>query len=58
MTFAVYTDQEGYIGDVSAPSREAAVEFLTGQGYEPEALELRELVDVIEEMEREIHPEG
>lgn len=43
MTFAVYTDQEGYIGDVSAPSRETAVEFLNGQGYEPGAFELREL---------------
>lgn len=45
MTFAVYVDREGYIGDVSAPSREAAVEFLAGQGYETEALELRELTD-------------
>lgn len=58
MLYAVYTDQEGYIGDVSAPSREAAVEFLNGQGYNPGDFELRELVDVIEEMEREIHPEG
>jgi hypothetical protein len=58
MLFAVYTDKEGYIGDVSAPSREAAVEFLNGQGYQAEEIELRELVDVIEEMEREIHPEG
>lgn len=45
MTFAVYVDREGYIGDVSAPSREAAVAFLAGQGYEAEALELRELID-------------
>lgn len=58
MTFAVYTDQEGYIGDVSAPGREVAAEFLASQGYEPGTFELRELVDVIEEMEREIHPEG
>jgi hypothetical protein len=58
MLFAVYTDKEGYIGDVSAPSREVAVEFLAGQGYEAGDFELRELVDVIEEMEREIHPEG
>lgn len=58
MLFAVYTDQEGYIGDVSAPSREVAVKFLAGQGYAPGTFELRELVDVIEEMEREIHPEG
>lgn len=43
MLFAVYTNQEGYIGDVSAPSREAAVEFLAGQGYEPETIELREV---------------
>jgi hypothetical protein len=45
MLFAVYTDQEGYIGDVSAPSREAAVEFLNGQGYEPGAFKLRELAE-------------
>ena len=45
MTFAVYVDREGYIGDVSAPSREAAVEFLAGQGYGAEELELRELTD-------------
>lgn len=45
MTFAVYTDQEGYIGDVSAPSREAAVEFLASQGYQPETIELRELTE-------------
>lgn len=58
MLFAVYTDKEGYIGDVSAPSREVAVEFLNGQGYQPEDIELRELVEVIEEREKEIHPEG
>lgn len=45
MTYAVYIDQEGYIGDVSAPSREKAVEFLTSQGYAPEAVELRELYE-------------
>lgn len=45
MTFAVYTDHEGYIGDVSAPTREKAVEFLTAQGYEPGAYELRELAE-------------
>ena len=43
MRFAVYTDAEGYIGDVSAPDRETAVRFLTSQGYEPETYELREL---------------
>lgn len=53
MEFAVYVDGEGYIGDVSAPSREAAVEFLRGQGYEPETFEIRELVDLIEEIENE-----
>ena len=59
MIWAVYTDKEGYIGDVSAPSREVAVEFLAGQGYQPGTFELRELVEVIEEMEREIlHLEG
>lgn len=45
MLFAVYTDQEGYIGDVSAPTREGAVEFLATQGYEPETLKLRELAE-------------
>lgn len=45
MTFAVYTDQEGYIGDVSAPTRETAAEFVEGQGYEPGSFELRELAE-------------
>lgn len=45
MLFAVYTDQEGYIGDVSAPNREVAIEFLAGQGYEPGSFELRELAE-------------
>jgi hypothetical protein len=58
MLFAVYTDKEGYIGDVSAPSREVAAEFLASQGYAPGTFELRDLVEVIEEMEKEIHPEG
>lgn len=43
MTFAVYTDKDGYIGDVSAPTREAAVDFLKGQGYTAGSFELREL---------------
>ena len=34
MTFSVYTDEEGYIGDVSAPDRETAVKFLESQGIE------------------------
>ena len=55
MTFAVYTDQEGYIGDVSAPSREKAAEFLADQGYEPGSFELRELIELIQEIEDEIH---
>jgi hypothetical protein len=54
MTWAVYTDREGYIGDVSAPSRKVAVEFLAGQGYRPEAVELRELVEFIQEIEDEL----
>ena len=45
MTFAVYTDQEGYIGDVSAPTREQAAEFVTAQGYQPDTFELRELAE-------------
>ena len=44
MSFAVYVDNEGYIGDVSAPTREKAVEFLTAQGYEAGTYELRELI--------------
>lgn len=43
MTFSIYTDADGYIGDVSAPTREAAVDFLAKQGYEPGTYELREL---------------
>ena len=43
MTFAVYTDKDGYIGEVSAPTREAAMAFLTEQGYEVGTYELREL---------------
>ena len=43
MTFAVYVDKEGYIGDVTAPTRAAAVEFLDQQGYLPGTYELREL---------------
>lgn len=43
MTFAVYTDADGYIGDVSAPTREAAVDFMKEQGYTSRTYELREL---------------
>lgn len=43
MTYAVYTDEEGYIGDVSAPDRETAVRFLETQGYEPGTYVLREI---------------
>lgn len=43
MTFSVYTDQDGYIGEVSAPSREAAADFLAAQGHEAGTYELREL---------------
>lgn len=45
MTFSVYTDADGYIGEVSAPTREAAAEFLAQQRYEPGTFELRELTD-------------
>lgn len=45
MTFAVYTDADGYIGDVSAPTREAAADFLADQGYPAGSYELRELID-------------
>ena len=43
MTFSVYTDEDGYIGEVSAPTREAAIAFLATQGYEIGTFELREL---------------
>ena len=43
MRFALYTDGEGYIGNVSAPDRATAVAFLTSEGYEPGTYELREL---------------
>lgn len=42
MTFTVYADGEGYIGEVSAPDRETAAEFLDQQGYEPGTFELKE----------------
>ena len=45
MSFAVYTDQDGYIGDVTAPTREAAAAFLIEEGYQPGAFELRELAE-------------
>lgn len=43
MEFAVYVDGEGYIGDVSAPTREHAVDFLVQQGYAEGTFELREV---------------
>lgn len=45
MTFAVYTDDYGYIGDVSAPTREKAAEFVAAEGYDLGTFELRELTD-------------
>lgn len=45
MSFAVYVDGEGYIGDVSAPTREGAVDFLASQGYELGTFELREVFE-------------
>lgn len=45
MTFAVYTDADGYIGDVTAPDRATAAAFLAGQGYTAGTYELRELND-------------
>ena len=45
MTFAVYTDQEGYIGDVSAPDRKTAAEFIAQQGYQPGSFEIRVLAE-------------
>lgn len=45
MTFDVYVDGEGCIGEVSAPTREKAAEFLAAQGYELGTFELRELAE-------------
>ena len=45
MTFAVYTDEDGYIGEVSAPTRQAAMEFLEKQGYAIGTYDLRVLHD-------------
>ena len=42
MTFSVYTDGGGYIGEVSAPDRETAADFLAQEGYKPGSFELRE----------------
>lgn len=44
MVFALYVDGEGYVGDVSAPSRAAAVAFVARQGYEIGSFELREVI--------------
>jgi len=45
MTFAVFVDGEGYVADVSAPSREEAVKFLMCVGYAASTIELREVVE-------------
>ena len=45
MTFAVYTDDGDYIGDVSAPTREAAADFMKSEGFAAGAFELRVLYD-------------
>ena len=42
MVFAVYTDEEGYIGEVSEPDRETAVTFLASRGIEPGTYKLCE----------------
>lgn len=42
MTFGVYIDNKGYIGEVTAPSRKEAFEFLVKQGFQPETIEIRE----------------
>ena len=43
MIFAIYTDADGYIGDVSAPDRETAIKFLESQGVEYGTYKLCEL---------------
>lgn len=44
MVFALYVDGEGYVGDVSAPCRQAAVDFVVRQGYKIGTFELREVI--------------
>lgn len=44
MVFALYLDGEGYVGDVSAPSRQAAFDFVIRQGYKINTFELREVI--------------
>lgn len=43
MLFALYTDKEGYTGEVTSPSREEAIRFLIEIGYELGTFEIREL---------------
>jgi len=43
MTFAVYVDGEGYIGDVSGGDREDVAKFVMSMGYEAGTFELREV---------------
>lgn len=45
MIFAVYTDDEGYIGEVSAPDRAEAVRFLESRGIEFGTYKLCELYE-------------
>lgn len=43
MVFALYVDGEGYVGEVSAPCRQAAFDFVIRQGYKINTFELREV---------------
>ena len=45
MTFSVYTDADGYIGEVSAPDRATAAAFLAAQGYAAGSYDLREVIE-------------
>ena len=45
MLFALYTDEEGYTGEVTSPSREETIRFLIEVGYEPGTFEIRELIE-------------
>ena len=45
MTYAIYTDADGYIGEVSAPDRAEAVRFLESRGIKFGTYKLCELYE-------------
>ena len=47
MTFRVISNIEGHIGDATAPTKTAAIEFLKGEGIEAGTYELEELAKMV-----------